>query len=194
MEKIPLRQVILCEGKYDVIRLSSLFDALILPTHGFQIYNDRQRRELLRRLAAQRGLIVATDSDSAGFQIRGYLKRFIPVEQLRHVYIPDVAGRERRKSEDSGEGKLGVEGMETGALLEAFERAGVLDEQAAPPPTVSKIVLYQDGFSGKPGAKARYKALLRQLELPEHLSVNHFCACVGVEEYERAKEEVRMVI
>ena len=182
--KIPLKQVILCEGKYDVIRLSSLFDALILPTHGFQIYNDHQRRALLRRLAAQRGLVIATDSDSAGFQIRAYLKSFIPPEQLRHVYIPDVAGKEARKCEASAEGKLGVEGMDTQALLEAFERAGLLEEQSPPPARLSKLTLYRDGFSGRPGSKARYKALLRALELPEHLSVNHFCACVGEEEYE----------
>jgi len=190
MQKIPLRQVILCEGKYDVIRLSALFDALILPTHGFQIYNDGQKRAWFRRLAEQRGLIIATDSDSAGFQIRGYLKGFIPAEQLRHVYIPDVAGKERRKSEGSSEGKLGVEGMETGALLEAFERAGVLDERSAKPETVSKIALYRDGFSGKEGSKAKYKQLLRVLDLPEHLSVNHFCACVSEEEYEKAKERL----
>ena len=188
MKKIPLRQVILCEGRYDVIRLSSLFDTLILPTHGFQIYNDSQRRELLRRLAAQRGLVIATDSDSAGFQIRAYLKSFIPAGQLTHVYIPDVTGRERRKSEDSCEGKLGVEGMETRALLEAFERAGLLEEQSSPPETITKLTLYRDGFSGTSGAKARYKRLLKALDLPEHLSVNHFCAFVSEEEYEKAKE------
>jgi len=189
-DKIPLRQVILCEGKYDVIRLSSLFDALILPTHGFQIYNDAQRRALLRRLAEQRGLIVATDSDSAGFQIRAYLKSFIPAQQLRHVYIPDVAGKEPRKSEASGEGKLGVEGMDTQVLLEAFRRAGLLDEQAPPPEPLRKIALYRDGFSGTPGCKERYRRLLKTLDLPEHLSVNHFCACVGEEEYEKAKSEL----
>ena len=190
MPKIPLRQVLLVEGKYDAIRLSSLFDALILPTHGFQIYSDTQRRDLLRRLAAQRGLVIVTDSDRAGFQIRAYLKSFLPAEQLRHVYIPDIAGKERRKALPSKEGKLGVEGMETQALLDAFARAGLLDEAAPPPAPLSKIELYRDGFSGTPGCKARYEALLRALGLPERLSVNVFCACVGEEEYRIAKEQL----
>lgn len=186
MAKIPLRQVLLCEGKYDVIRLSALFDTLILPTHGFRIYNDAQRRALLRRLAAQRGIVVVTDSDSAGFQIRSYLKGFLPAGQLWHVYIPDIKGKERRKREASKEGKLGVEGMETRALLEAFARAGVLSGCEVPPPKLSKFTLYRDGFSGTAGCQARYQALLKALDLPEHLSVNVFCACVGEEEYARA--------
>jgi len=190
MPKISLSQVILCEGKYDVVRLSSLFDALILPTHGFQVYNDAQRRGLLRRLAAQRGLIIVTDSDHAGFQIRGYLKSFIPAGQLKHVYIPDIMGKESRKAQASSEGKLGVEGIETQALLDAFQRAGLLGEQESPPKALCKIMLYRDGFSGTPGCKERYRRLLKALDLPEHLSVNHFCACVSEEEYEKAKEQL----
>jgi len=193
VEKISLKQVIICEGKYDAVRLSSLFDALILPTHGFQIYNDTDRRKLLKKLAAQRGLIVATDSDYAGFQIRSYLKSFLPAKQLLHVYIPDIAGKEPRKDYPSGEGKLGVEGMDTKILLEAFEKAGVHTEADAssahniPQAPITKTMLYQDGFSGTPGAKARFKTLLRALDLPEHLSTNLFCACVSEEEYEKAK-------
>jgi len=191
MPRIPLRQAILCEGKYDAIRLASLFDTLILPTDGFRIYNDGEKRALFKRLAAQRGLVAATDSDAAGFQIRAYLKSFLPAGQLWHVYIPDIHGRERRKASSSKEGKLGVEGMETKVLLEAFERAGVTAGER-PAAEITKLDLFQGGFSGTAGSKERYQALLRALELPEHLSTNVFCACVCREEYEQAKEKLRV--
>jgi len=190
MPKIPLRQAILCEGKYDAIRLASLFDTLILPTDGFRIYNDGEKRALFRRLAAQRGLVAATDSDAAGFQIRAYLKSFLPAEQLWHVYIPDIHGRERRKDVPSKEGKLGVEGMATEVLLEAFARAGVVGGEKLEA-EITKLDLFQDGFSGSAGSKARYQALLKELDLPEHLSTNVFCACVSRDEYEQAKEKLR---
>ena len=190
MPKIPLRQAIICEGKYDAIRLASLFDTLILPTGGFRIYNDGEKRALFRRLAAQRGLVAATDSDAAGFQIRAYLKSFLPAQQLWHVYIPDIHGRERRKDAPSKEGKLGVEGMETAILLEAFARAGVVGGEKLEP-GITKVDLFQDGFSGTAGCRGRYRALLKELQLPERLSTNVFCACVGRKEYNEAKEKLR---
>jgi len=189
--KIPLRQAILCEGKYDAIRLASLFDTLILPTNGFGIYNDDEKRALFRRLAAQRGLVVATDSDAAGFQIRSYLKRFLPAEQLWHVYIPDIPGKERRKDSPSKEGKLGVEGMETAVLLKAFDE--VIKQQGAEgrrQDELTKLDLYRDGFSGTAGCRERYRTLLHILDLPEHLAANVFCACVGREEYDKARMKV----
>jgi len=191
MPKLPLSQAILCEGKYDAIRLGSLFDTLILPTDGFRIYNDGEKRALFKRLAAQRGLVVATDSDAAGFQIRAYLKSFLPAEQLWHVYIPDIYGRERRKDSPSKEGKLGVEGMETQVLLEAFARAGVTagERQAA---ELTRLDLYRDGFSGTAGCRSRYQSLLKALDLPEHLNANMFCACVGREEYNEVKVKLRV--
>jgi len=192
-QKTPLRQAIICEGKYDGIRLASLFDTLILPTDGFRIYNDGEKRALFRRLAAQRGLVAATDSDAAGFQIRAYLKSFLPAEQLWHVYIPDIPGRERRKDAHSKEGKLGVEGMETEVLLKAF--ASVIERQEARgkrQDEIAKLDLYRDGFSGTAGCRERYQALLKALELPGHLSTNVFCACVDREEYEQAKEKLRV--
>ena len=193
IKKIPLRQAIICEGKYDAIRLASLFDALILPTDGFRIYNDGEKRALFRRLAAQRGLVAATDSDAAGFQIRAYLKSFLPAQQLWHVYIPDVPGRERRKDAPSKEGKLGVEGMETSALLEAFEQVIQTQEtRGKRQDALTKLELYRDGFSGRPGCRERYRALLRELDLPERLGTNVFCACVSREEYEQAKEKLRV--
>jgi len=189
--KIPLRQVIICEGKYDAIRLASLFDTLILPTDGFRIYNDGEKRALFKRLAAQRGLVAATDSDAAGFRIRAYLKGFLPAEQLWHVYIPDVLGRERRKSAPSKEGKLGVEGMDTQVLLKAFNEVIQMQESGSKRRELTKLNLYKDGFSGTAGCRERYQALLLMLNLPALLSTNVFCACVGREEYEHAKEKLR---
>ena len=195
MPKIPLSQAIICEGKYDAIRLASLFDTLIIPTDGFRIYNDGEKRALFRRLAAQRGLVAATDSDAAGFQIRAYLKSFLPAQQLWHVYIPDICGRERRKDVPSKEGKLGVEGMETGVLLRAFDEVIRTQEAGGKrQDELTKFDLYKDGFSGTAGCKARYQALLKELDLPEHLSTNVFCACVGRQEYEQAKEKLRVVV
>jgi len=189
--KIPLRQAILCEGKYDAIRLASLFDTLILPTDGFRIYSDGEKRALFRRLAAQRGLVVATDSDAAGFQIRAYVKRFIPASQQWHVVIPAVPGKERRKAAPSKAGMLGVEGMDTGTLLKVFEKVIQSQDGSEPPEYVAKMDLYRDGFSGTPGCQARYGALLRALGLPELMSVKVFCACVGREDYNQAKKKLR---
>ena len=190
MEKIPIKQVILCEGKYDVIRLSALFDTLVLPTHGFQIYSDAQRRALFQRLAAQRGVVIATDSDAAGFKIRAYLKSFLPAGQIWHVVVPDVKGREKRKDSPSKEGKLGVEGMDTRALLEAFAPVTKRQEAGDRAAGITRMDLYRDGFSGTPGCQERYHALLRALGLPERLTANVFCACVGAEEYQAAKGEL----
>ncbi|MCL2301187.1 MAG: DUF4093 domain-containing protein [Firmicutes bacterium] len=192
MPKLPLSQAILCEGKYDAIRLASLFDTLILPTDGFRIYNDGEKRALLKRLAARRGLIVATDSDAAGFQIRAYLKSFLPAARLWHVYIPDIQGREKRKAFPSKEGKLGVEGMETAVLLKAFDEVIKMQDARGKKQEITKLDLYKDGFSGTAGCKERYHALLKALDLPERLSANVFCACAGREEYNAAKEKLRV--
>jgi len=163
--------VILCEGKHDVQRLQGLFNTLFLPTHGFQIYNDKQRRALFSKLAQQRGLIIVTDSDPAGMQIRKFICQGIPTEQITHVFVPRA--------------DIEVEDTDNAVILAAFERAGLLNARADlhSPPQVDKLQLYRDGFSGKPGAKARYQELLRALSLPKHLSANHFCAIVTEEEY-----------
>ncbi len=192
MEKIHLRQAVLVEGKYDAIRLASLLDAVILRTDGFRIFNDGEKKELLRRLAARRGLIILTDSDAAGFKIRAYLRGMLPKEQVTQVYIPDIYGKERRKDVPSKEGKLGVEGMDTETLRAAFERAGVLDDPDAhaAEEKITKLELYRDGFSGRPGSRVRLRALLRALGLPERLSANGLAellsACVSAEEYRAA--------
>ena len=158
---------------------------------GFQIYRNEEQKRFLKRLAAQRGIIIATDSDAAGFQIRAYLKDFLPPERVRHVLIPDATGKERRKKTPSKEGKLGVEGMDSPALLEAFRRAGITQSDADNSEYVTKQDLYRDGFSGTAGSRERYHELLKTLDLPARLSTNLFCACVTMKEYREAKNEDR---
>ena len=148
----------------------------MIPTHGFGVMKDRELLAFLRTVAEKRGLILLTDSDGAGFVIRNFLKGALPKEQVRHAYIPDIAGKERRKKAPGKEGKLGVGGMEPAVLLEALRRAGAtfLDEAAEAPAgtPITKADLFTLGLSGGPGAGEKRKALLKQLSLPEHLSPN----------------------
>lgn len=173
-----VRQAIVVEGKYDEIRVHSAVDALVVPTEGFGIFRDEQKLELLRRLAAERGLIILTDSDSAGMLIRNHLVGAIPAEQMRHAYIPPIAGKERRKTSPGMEGLLGVEGMDNAIVLAALERAGATFEDAADGAPagdkmhLTKGDLYELGLSGRADSAARRRALLRALRLPENLSAN----------------------
>lgn len=174
---LRIREAIVVEGRYDKNTLSQLVDGVILETAGFGIFKDEDRLALLRRLAEKRGLIVLTDGDGAGFVIRNYLKGAIPPELIKHAYIPDVYGRERRKRRPGREGKLGVEGMSPAVLEQALRRAGatVLDEDTGSEPprrAVTKADLYACGLSGTAGSGGRRRELLSKLDLPEHLSPN----------------------
>ncbi len=171
MEKI--KEVIVVEGRYDKNTLSQVVDAVIIETGGFGIFNDREKRSLLKKLAESRGLIIMTDSDAAGFMIRNHLKGCIAPELVKHAYIPDVYGKERRKSAPSREGKLGVEGMKPQVIVEALKRAGATFESgssAADNARISKADLYKKGLSGGENSAALRKKLLKMLELPEHLT------------------------
>lgn len=170
---ISIRQAVIVEGKYDKIRLSSLLDTLILTTDGFAIFRDKERMELIRRIAASRGIVILTDSDSAGFLIRSHLTGSIPKEQIRNAYIPDVYGKEKRKTTAGKEGKLGVEGMDSQTLLHALERAGVFCENAPHRErTVTKADFFSDGLSGGESSRQKRVLLCRMLGLPERLSQN----------------------
>ena len=169
---IRIKEAIVVEGRYDKNALSQVVDAVILETAGFGVFKDAERLALLRRLAAQRGLIVLTDSDGAGFVIRNYLKGAIPPEQVKHAYIPDVYGKERRKRAPGKEGKLGVEGMSPEVLLQALLRAGATvegEEPAQPRGQLTPADLFSLGLTG-PDSAQRRTALLRKLALPEHMS------------------------
>ncbi len=169
---IRIKEAIVVEGRYDKNALSQVVDAVILETAGFGVFKDGERLALLRRLAESRGLIVLTDSDGAGFVIRSYLKGAIPPEQVKHAYIPDVYGKERRKRAPGREGKLGVEGMTPDVLLQALLRAGATvegEEPAAPRGQLTPADLFTLGLTGPDSARRR-SALLRRLALPEHMS------------------------
>lgn len=172
---VKIKEAIVVEGRYDKITLSQLVDAPIFQTDGFGIMNDKQQLTLLRRVAQVRGLVVFTDSDGAGFVIRNFLKSAIPADQLKHAYIPDVYGKERRKSAPGKEGKLGVEGMRPEVILECLRRSGATfdDEQSdLPAQEITKLDLFNTGLSGGPNSKMKRLALLKQLDLPEHMSSN----------------------
>ena len=173
--KPSVREAIVVEGRYDKNSLLQVVDAVILETSGFGIYNDKQKQRLLRTMAEKRGLIVLTDSDGAGFQIRSFLKGCVDPALVRHAYIPDIFGKERRKAKASREGKLGVEGMPPAVLLEALRRAGAtLDEEPAAPQQapITKADLYARGLSGRDGSAERRLRLQQELELPERMSAD----------------------
>lgn len=171
MERI--KEVIVVEGRYDKNTLSQVVDAVIIETGGFGIFNDSQKRNLLKKLAESRGLIIMTDSDAAGFMIRNHLKGCIAPELIKHAYIPDIYGKERRKSAPSREGKLGVEGMSPQVIMEALSRAGATfqgPEHREDRSSISKADLYRKGLSGGENSAALRKELMKKLELPERLS------------------------
>ena len=170
---IKLTKPVIVEGKYDIIKLSNLIDGLIIKTDGFGIFKDKEKQQLIRRLAGEKGVIVLTDSDSAGFIIRNFLTSSLPADKITHVYIPDIFGKEKRKTEGGKEGKLGVEGMTEEILLEAFRKAGVVGETTTEKRRlITNIDLYEYGFSGRPNSQEKRKKLLKRLSLPERLSTS----------------------
>ncbi len=172
--KPRIQEVIVVEGRYDRNTLSQVVDATIVETGGFSVFNDREKLAFLRRLAEKRGVILLTDPDGAGFVIRNYLKGAIPPQQLKQAYIPDMAGKEKRKRHPGKEGKLGVEGMSPQVLLETLRRCGatfVGEKSAEPAAALSKADLLDKGLIG-PGSAQRRQQLLQKLQLPAHLSPN----------------------
>ena len=171
---VKLKEAILVEGRYDKNTLSQIVDAPILQTNGFGIFKDKKQMALLRQVAETRGLIVFTDADGAGFVIRNHIKSAIPGKYLKHAYTPDIFGKERRKVRAGKEGKLGVEGMKPEIILEALRKAGATIEGEDTP--VSRQITKQDlmelGLSGGADASAKRLALLKKLNLPEHMSAN----------------------
>lgn len=179
-----IREVIVVEGRYDKNALRQVVDATVVETRGFGVFRDQERLALLRRLGRERGLILLTDSDGAGFVIRNFLKGAIPKSQLKQAYIPDVPGKERRKAAPGREGKLGVEGMPPQVLLEALERAGATFEEEADEGErrrpITKADFYALGLTGGPDSAARRASLLRRLRLPEHMTANALLEAVNI--------------
>ena len=171
---LKIREAIVVEGRYDKNTLSQIVDAPILETSGFGIFKDKEQMSLLRRIAERRGLIVFTDSDGAGFVIRNHIKSAIPGKYLKHAYIPDVYGKEKRRSTPGKEGKLGVEGLSPEILLDSLRRAGATIEGENSPGNkgITKQDLMARGLSGGANASEKRLALLKKLGLPQRMSAN----------------------
>ncbi len=197
---LKIQEAIVVEGRYDKNTLAQLVDTLIIPTDGFGIFKDKEKADMLRRVANKRGLIVLTDSDGAGFLIRSHLKGILPPEKIKQAYIPDLYGKEKRKRTPGKEGKLGVEGMRPEILEQALRRCGatILDEcasQRSERREITKLDLFYDGFSGGADSSARRKKLLKRLDLPEHLTAKALPEVLSTlltyEEYRAIVKELR---
>lgn len=188
-----IKEVIVVEGRYDKNTLSQIVDATVITLGGFSVFNDKEKLAFLRKLAEKQGLIVLTDSDGAGFVIRNYLKGALPKELVKQAYIPDIHGKERRKRKAGKEGKLGVEGMPPEVILTALERAGATLEDgeretpAAKDP-ITKADLFALGLTGGEGSAQKRQALLKKLDLPEHLNANAMLEALNLL-YDRAALE-----
>lgn len=169
---IKIDKVIIVEGRYDKIKLSSMIDGIIIETEGFGIFKDKDKQKLIRKLAETKGIAILTDSDSAGFVIRNYITSIVPKEYITNVYIPDIYGKEKRKDSPSKEGKLGVEGVSAEILKEAFKKAGIGVSQSETNER-KKITLndfFDYGLTGDTQSKRKRTDLLKKLDLPERMS------------------------
>ena len=193
---IKVREAVIVEGKYDKMRLSALIDGLILETGGFRIFKDKEKMALIRTLADTRGLLILTDSDSAGFLIRNHLAGSVAPEKIKHAFIPDILGKEKRKEKPSKEGKLGVEGMSSRILTETLRRAGIGAEESdsLPRRKITKADLYAAGLSGGENSAQKRRAFLKSLSLPEYLSSNALpevlSGIMSYEEFTKAASEI----
>ncbi len=194
-EKIYVKLPVIVEGKYDKIKLESLIDGLIITTDGFRIYKDKEKLSLIRAFAGNGGVIVLTDSDGAGFQIRNHLKSCIGNGKIINIYIPDIFGKEKRKEKPSKEGKLGVEGIDAQVLRKAFLEAGVLSESETREPWITKADLLDDGLTGGENSGELRKKLAAELSLPERISVNALLEVLNRlydrERYENAMKKIK---
>jgi len=194
---IHINEAVIVEGKYDKIRLSNFIDALIICTDGFSVFKDKEKQKFIKRLARERGLLIITDSDSAGFKIRAFLAKIVPENTIKHAYIPDIYGKEKRKEEFSKEGKMGVEGVDDKIIIDALTRAGVVGEKSDNIKnnreiTTADLVLL--GLSGCENSAEKRRAVLRELDLPERLSTSSFIRIlntfVTIDELNKAVEKI----
>lgn len=176
---IKLKEAVIVEGKYDKIALSNVIDATIIPTNGFSIFKDKQKRKLISVLAQKNGIIVVTDSDKAGMVIRSYLKNICPADRIKNVYIPQIPGKEKRKSKPSKEGYLGVEGIKKEILLEAFAKCNVLEENTTESRKLTKADLYDAGLSGQNNSSLLREKFALYSGLPGGLSSSAFLDAVN---------------
>lgn len=192
---IKIKQAVIVEGKYDKIKLSNIIDAPIIQTDGFGIFKDKELQLMIRTLAEKRGVLVLTDSDSAGFKIRSFIGSTVDQKNIIHAYIPDIFGKEGRKTEPSKEGKLGVEGMTEDVILQALANAGVFCESTPEPERpITKLDLFEHGFTGGIDSSKKRAALLKYYSFPERLSANSLVKVLNcVTTYERFLEDIKEI-
>lgn len=179
---IKLNEAVIVEGRYDKILLRGFIDAPIIETGGFRVFKDKEKQKLIRKLSETRGIIIMTDSDSAGFVIRNFLRGIVPAGKIKHCYIPQIRGKEKRKAEVSKEGYLGVEGLDEKTIIEALERSGVnicLKSAETEFEEITKADFYELGLSGKENSAKLREKLLKKLGMPTYLSANAFLAVLN---------------
>lgn len=190
---IKIKEAVIVEGKYDKIKLSGILDTVIVETDGFAVFKDKEKQQLIRFLAEKRGIVIMTDSDSAGFKIRSFIKGIIKNDNIKNVYIPDIYGKEKRKTEMSKEGKIGVEGMETQIIVSALEKAGVLydENNKMQGREITHTDFFEDGISGGENSSEIRKTFAKQLGLPERISSSALLKIINsYMTYEEYKEVV----
>ena len=192
---IKINQAVIVEGKYDKIKLSGIIDAPIIQTDGFGIFKDKELQRLIRMLAEKRGLLVLTDSDSAGFKIRSFIGSTVDKKYIKNAYIPDIFGKEKRKTEPSKEGKLGVEGVSEAVIMQALANAGVLCESSEEPERpITKLDLYEFGFTGGENSTEKRAALLKFYALPSRLTANALVTVLNcITTYENFVKDVKEI-
>ena len=194
---IKINEAVIVEGKYDKIKLSAILDTVIIETDGFAIFKDKEKQKLIRFLSEKRGIIIMTDSDSAGFKIRSFIKGLTKSENIKNVYIPDVYGKEKRKTEFSKEGKLGVEGMKPEIIMSALTKAGVIctENNKTESREITRTDFFEDGISGRENSSEFRRALAITLDLPERISASALLKIINTymtyEEYKEAISRVK---
>ncbi len=190
---IKLRMPVIVEGKYDKITLENIVDTLIIPTNGFRIFKDSEKCELIKTFALREGVIVLTDSDSAGNMIRSYIKNIVGEGKIINIYLPQLRGKEKRKSAPSKEGFLGVEGISKELIEKAFLQSGIETEKISEKEPITKTDMFLCGLSGVENAQENRERLLKYLSLPQNLSPNALLDVINTlltkEEFEKAVEE-----
>ncbi len=194
---IKINEAVIVEGKYDKIKLSAILDTVIIETDGFAIFKNKEKQQLIRFLAEKRGIIIMTDSDSAGFKIRNFINGITKSENIKNVYIPDIYGKEKRKTETSKEGKLGVEGMKTEIIMSALTKAGVLcsENNKTENREITRTDFFEDGISGRDNSSEIRKSLAKELDLPERISASSLLKIINTyltyDEYKNAVNRVK---
>lgn len=191
---IHLKEAVIVEGKYDKIKLKNFIDAEIITTDGFGIFKNKEKVNMLRRIAEKRGIIILTDSDSAGFLIRGHLTSVIDPKLIKNVFVPEIKGKERRKEKASAQGLLGVEGLSEEIIIESLKKAGVgADKKTQETPKITSTDLFNLGLSGGDNSREQREKLLKSLDLPVGMSTKQMLTALNslysLEELEKTMEE-----